>query len=103
MPFLAIGDLAGRAFPPSLELPSDLAGAAGAAGGISGGYHLPFTAVALVLSQGGPRLAVLTCLATVVVAALAGTSSAKLLDQILSLAHTGAAKKPIIAQDPYSF
>src|SRR5262245_42970996 len=94
VPFLAIGDLAGRVFAPSLKIPSDLAGAAGAAGGISGGYHLPFTAVALVLSQGGPRLAVLTCLATLVVAAVAGTGSARLLDRILT---------PTIAEDPYSF
>ena len=103
VPFLAIGDLAGRAFAPYLEIPSDLAGAAGAAGGISGGYHLPFTAVVLVLSQGGPLLAVLTCLATVVVAAFAGTASAKLMDRILSLGRTRAAKKPMFAEDPYSF
>jgi H+/Cl- antiporter ClcA len=103
VPFLAIGDLAGRAFAPSLQIPSDLAGAAGAAGGISGGYHLPFTAVALVLSQGGPHLAVLTCLATVVVAAFAGTASAKLLDRILSLGHTGVGKKLVVGEDPYSF
>ncbi|HKD58877.1 MAG TPA: chloride channel protein [Terracidiphilus sp.] len=102
VPFLAIGDLAGRVFAPSLEIPSDLAGAAGAAGGISGGYHLPFTAVALVLSQGGPSLAVLTCLTTVVVAAFAGTGSAKLLDRILSLGHAAVAE-PIVAEDPYSF
>jgi len=103
VPFLAIGDLAGRAFAPYLQIPSDLAGAAGAAGGISGGYHLPFTAIALVLSQGGPHLAVLTCLATVVVAAFAGTGSAKLLDRILSLRRTGLAKQFMIAEDPYSF
>ncbi len=103
VPFLAIGDLAGRAFAPSLRVPSDLAGAAGAAGGISGGYHLPVTAVALVLSQGGPRLAVLTCLATVLVAALAGTGSAKLLDRILSHVRTVVAKEPTAAEDPYSF
>ena len=102
VPFLAIGDLAGRAFAPYLEIPSDLAGAAGAAAGISGGYHLPLTAAALVLSQGGPRFAVLTSLATVVVAAFAGTGAAKLLDQILSLI-SGVAKKPVIAEDPYSF
>lgn len=101
VPFLAIGDLAGRAFAPYLQTPSDLAGAAGAAGGISGGYHLPITAVALVLSQGGPHLAVLTCLATVVVAAFAGTASAKLLDRILSL--RAVTKRPKIAEDPYSF
>jgi len=79
VPFLAIGDLAGRVFAPSLRLPGDLAGAAGAAGGISGGYHLPFTAVAMVLGQGGPRLAMLTCLATVAVAGLAGEVVASLV------------------------
>ena len=84
VPFLAIGDLGGRVFAPSLEVPADLAGAAGAASGVSGGYHLPFTAVALVLGQGGPHLAMLTCLATVVVAAYAGTGAAFLLDRILA-------------------
>jgi chloride channel protein, CIC family len=103
VPFLAIGDLAGRVFAPSLDIPSDLAGAAGAAGGISGGYHLPFTAAALVLSQGGPWVAVLTCLATVGVAAFVGTGSAKVADRMLTLAHIGVAKRPVIAQDPYSF
>ena len=103
VPFLAIGDLAGRAFAPSLDIPSDLAGAVGAAGGISGGYHLPFTAVALVLGQGGPHLAVVTCLTGVVLAAFAGTGSAKLLDWLLSLAHPGVAEKPMMAEDPYSF
>lgn len=103
VPFLAIGDLAGRAFAPYLQIPSDLAGAAGAAGGISGGYHLPFTAVALVLSQGGPHMAVLTSLATVVVAAFAGTGSARLLDRILSAGYTAFKRKPVIAEDPYSF
>jgi H+/Cl- antiporter ClcA len=103
VPFLAIGDLAGRAFAPYLDVPGDLAGAAGAAGGISGGYHLPLTAIALVLSQGGPLFAVLTCLATVVVAAFAGTGSAKLLDRILSLRRAAIAKTPVIAEDPYSF
>jgi chloride channel protein, CIC family len=84
VPFLAIGDLGGRVFAPSLEIPADLAGAAGAASGISGGYHLPFTAVALVLGQGGPPLAVLTCLATVIVAGYAGKGVASLLDRILA-------------------
>src|SRR5262245_43151291 len=103
VPFLAIGDLAGRVFAPLLDLPNDLAGAAGAAGGISGGYHLPFTAVALVLGQGGAGVAVLTCLATVIVAAVAGTGSAKVLDRILSIARPRVAKTPAIAEDPYSF
>lgn len=84
VPFLAIGDLGGRVFAPSLGLPADLAGAAGAASGISGGYHLPFTAVALVLGQSGPSLAMLTCVATVVVAAYAGKGTALLLDRILA-------------------
>lgn len=79
VPFLAIGDLAGRVFAPVLGVPDDLAGAAGAAGGISGGYHLPFTAVAMVLGQGGPRLAMLTCLATVVVAGFVGRGVASLV------------------------
>ncbi len=79
VPFLAIGDLAGRVFAPSLRVPSDLAGAAGAAGGISGGYHLPITAIVMVLSQGGPLLAILTCFATVVVAGSAGALIARLV------------------------
>jgi len=83
VPFMAIGDLGGRVFAPSLGVPGDLAGAAGAAGGISGGYHLPFTAVALVLGQGGPKLAMLTCLATVAAAGFAGRGSAWLLDRVL--------------------
>jgi H+/Cl- antiporter ClcA len=79
VPFLAIGDLAGRVFAPSLRLPSDLAGAAGAAGGISGGYHLPFAAMAMVLGQGGSHLAMLTCFATVVVAGFVGKFAASLV------------------------
>lgn len=83
VPFLAIGDLGGRVFAVSLGVPSDLAGAAGAAAGISGGYHLPFTAIALALGQGGPVFAMLTCLATVVVAGFAGSGAARLLDRVL--------------------
>ena len=88
VPFLAIGDLAGRVFAPSLHVPDDLAGAAGAAGGISGGYHLPFTAVAMVLGQGGPLFAMLTCFATIVVAGSAGTFVASLVG------HSYIEKKP---------
>jgi H+/Cl- antiporter ClcA len=83
VPFLAIGDLGGRVFAVSLGVPSDLAGAAGAAAGISGGYHLPLTAIALVLGQGGPVFAMLTCLATVVVASYAGAGAAFLTDRVL--------------------
>jgi CIC family chloride channel protein len=72
VPFLAVGDLGGRVFAAALGVPADLAGSSGAASGIAGGYRLPFTAIALVLSQGGPPLATLTCLGTVAVAGLAG-------------------------------
>ena len=37
VPFLAVGDLAGRVFAPGLGVGNNLAGAAGAAGGIAGG------------------------------------------------------------------
>jgi H+/Cl- antiporter ClcA len=99
VPFLTIGDLGGRVFAPSLGLPPDLAGAAGAASGISGGYHLPFTAIALVLGQGGPGLAMLTCLGTVIVAAYAGTGTAFLLDRILARAPH---PHPVVS-DSYTF
>jgi H+/Cl- antiporter ClcA len=82
VPFLAVGDLAGRVFAPGLGVGNDLAGAAGAAGGISGGYHLPWTAVAMVLGVGGPRLATLTCVATVGVAFLAGAGAKALVDKL---------------------
>jgi H+/Cl- antiporter ClcA len=97
VPFLSIGDLGGRVFARSLDIPADLAGAAGAASGISGGYHLPFTAAALILGQGGPPHAVLTCLAAVVVAAYAGRGAALLMDRIL-------ARWPYpVASDSYTF
>lgn len=82
VPFLAIGDVAGRAFAPVFGVPSDLAGAAGAAGGIAGGYRLPFTAAAMVLGLGGPYTATLTCLATVAVATAAGFGAGLVLDRI---------------------
>ena len=55
VPFLAIGDIGGRVFAPGLAIGSDVAGAAGAAAGIAGGYRLPLTAIAMVLGIGGPR------------------------------------------------
>ena len=97
VPFLAIGDLGGRVFAPSLGVPPDLAGAAGAASGISGGYHLPFTALALLLGQGGAPLAVLTGLATVIVAAYVGTGTAFLLDLALR-----RSPHPVVS-DSYTF
>jgi chloride channel protein, CIC family len=87
VPFLAVGDLAGRVFAPALGLPPDLAGSSGAASGIAGGYRLPFTAVALVLCQGGPHLATLTCLATVAVATVAGSGVGSALAWCLGVGH----------------
>jgi H+/Cl- antiporter ClcA len=85
VPFLAIGDIAGRVFAPGLGVGTDLAGAAGAAGGIAGGYRLPITATAMVLGVGGPRLATLTCLATVAIAYAAGAGAASALEKLKGL------------------
>lgn len=85
VPFLAIGDLAGRVFAPGLGVGNDLAGAAGAAGGIAGGYHLPLTAVAMVLGVGGPPLATLTCLATILIAFYAGSGAEAGLEKVQAL------------------
>jgi chloride channel protein, CIC family len=87
VPFLAIGDLGGRVFAPGLGIGNDLAGAAGAAAGISGGYHLPFTAAAMVLGVGGPHFATLTCLATVVTASFVGSGTASFFDRLSRLLH----------------
>lgn len=85
VPFLAIGDIGGRVFAPGLEIGHDLSGAAGAAAGIAGGYRLPFTALAMVLWLGGPRPAQLTCLATVLIAFLAGAGVGSALDRLKGL------------------
>lgn len=84
VPFLAIGDLTGRVFAAPFGIPGDLAGAAGAAAGIAGGYRLPLTAVAMVLGVGGPEGAQLTSLATVVVAALSGLVTARAANALSS-------------------
>lgn len=84
MPFLAIGDLGGRVFAAAFGVPSDLAGAAGAAAGIAGGYRLPLTAMAMVLGVGGPAAATLTCLATVGVASLSGLIALRVTYQLSS-------------------
>jgi H+/Cl- antiporter ClcA len=94
VPFLAVGDLGGRVFAPELGVGADLAGAAGAAAGISGGYHLPITAAAMVLGVGGPHLATLTCLATVVTASLAGSGAASLFDRFTGLLHFRRPSQP---------
>jgi CIC family chloride channel protein len=82
VPFLAVGDIAGRVFAPGLGVGNDLAGAAGAAGGIAGGYRLPLTAVAMVFGVGGPPLATLTCLATVAVAYYAGVGAEAVVEKL---------------------
>ena len=93
VPFLAIGDVAGRTFAPAFDVPSNLAGAAGAAGGIAGGYRLPITAAMLVLGVGGPYSARLTCLATVAVATIAGVGAALALDRLTSRSRSITAAK----------
>jgi chloride channel protein, CIC family len=85
VPFLAIGDIAGRVFAPGLGVGGDLAGAAGAAGGLAGGYRLPLTTVAMVLGNGGPRLSMLTCLATGAVAFIAARGADSVLDYLQKL------------------
>ncbi|AFZ35225.1 Cl- channel voltage-gated family protein [Stanieria cyanosphaera PCC 7437] len=93
VPFLAIGDLSGRVFATAFGIPADLAGAAGAAAGITGGYRLPFTAVAMVLGIGGPSTAKLTCLATVVVAALSGLVTTRAVNTLSSSLFTTLRRK----------
>lgn len=93
VPFLAIGDIAGRAFAPSLGVSGDLAGAAGAAGGIAGGYRLPWTAAVMVIGVGGPYQARLTCLATVGIAAVAGVGAGLVLDRLTSLRPAATARR----------
>lgn len=82
VPFLATGDIGGRVFAPILGIGNDLAGAAGAAAGIAGGYHLPLTAIAMVIGVGGPRLSMLTCLVTVLVAWVVGMAVANGVDRL---------------------
>jgi H+/Cl- antiporter ClcA len=101
VPFLAVGDLGGRVFAHGFGVPDDLAGSAGAASGIAGGYRLPFTAVAVVLGQGGSHLAMLCCLATVLVATVAGTGAASLLDRFLGLRSYIAKRAPPTPREQY--
>lgn len=93
VPFLAIGDLSGRVFATIFGISGDLAGAAGAAAGIAGGYRLPLTAVAMVLGVGGPETAQITCLGTVVIAAFSGLLAARLANQVSSSIRTIGRRK----------
>lgn len=88
VPFLAIGDLSGRVFAAPFGIAADLAGAAGAAAGIAGGYRLPFTAMAMVLGVGGPEGAQLTSMATVLVAALSGLFTARAANALSTLVRS---------------
>lgn len=98
VPFLAIGDITGRVFAELFGVPSDLAGSAGAAAGIAGGYRLPWTAVMMVLGVGGPYAATLTCLATVGVATVSAVISARGLTSVLDwVAHRLQARRPVPA------
>ncbi len=83
VPLLSIGDLAGRALAPGLGVSTELAAAAGAAGSIAGGYRLPLTAIAMVLTVGGPLPARLTCVAAVGFATASGVVAAYLLDRFV--------------------
>jgi H+/Cl- antiporter ClcA len=93
VPFLAVGDLGGRVFAHLFGVPDDLAGSAGAASGIAGGYRLPVTAVAVVLGQGGPNAAMLCCLATIVVATAAGAGAATFFERVLGLGQSYLARR----------
>ncbi len=95
VPFLAIGDLAGRSFAPHLGISGDLAGASGAASGIAGGYRLPWTAVAMVVGIGGPALAVTTSLACVLVATAAGLGTSLGLDRLIKARTARMAQKRV--------
>jgi H+/Cl- antiporter ClcA len=92
VPFLAIGDLTGRVFAEPFALSGDLAGAAGAAAAIAGGYRLPLTAMAMVLGVGGPQGAQFTSLATVVVATLTGWVTARLVNTCTTALREKAAR-----------
>jgi chloride channel protein, CIC family len=87
IPFLAVGDLAGRVFAPVFGVGNDLAGAAGAAGGIAGGYRLPLTAAVMVLGVGGPPRAMLTSLATLAVAFAAAKGIESMFEKLKALRH----------------
>jgi H+/Cl- antiporter ClcA len=90
VPFLAIGDIAGRVFAAPLGVPADLAGAAGAAAGVAGGYRLPITALMMVIGVGGPVAAAVTCAVTVVVATLAAIGVLRVVARVRRSAdHAG--------------
>jgi chloride channel protein, CIC family len=95
VPFLAVGDIAGRVFAPGLDIGTDLAAASGAAAGIAGGYRLPVTAIAMSLGLGGPPSATLTCVATAVIASIVGAGTGAAVDKITKLPYPWK-RRPLI-------
>ena len=98
VPLLSIGDLCGRALAPGLGVSPDLAASAGAAGGVAGGYRLPLTACAMVLTVGGPLSGRLTCAATVLCAVGAAIPVSYLLDRYVL--HRAVTSEPPSAASP---
>jgi chloride channel protein, CIC family len=94
VPFLAIGDIVGRVFAELFGVPPDLAGASGAAAGITGGYRLPWTAVMMVLGVGGPFTSKLTCLAVVGVATIASVGCSRGLTMLKRIVREATARSP---------
>ncbi|MFM9073739.1 MAG: hypothetical protein ACKOOC_10115 [Cyanobium sp.] len=79
-------------FAEPFALSADLAGAAGAAAAIAGGYRLPLTAMAMVLGVGAPQGAQFTSLATVVVALFTGLVTARLVNRCTTALRKKAAR-----------
>src|SRR5262249_23229376 len=98
VPYMAIGDLAGRVFAVALDVPTDLAGAAGAGAGIAGGDRLPRPSGLVGLCQGGARLAPRTCLGTIAVAALASHVVTSAIGGFFGLGWAYIAKKRLKLQ-----
>ena len=80
VPFLAIGDVAGRTLAPRSACRAILPARPALPAASRAATGCRFTAVALVLGLGGPQSATLTCLATVGVATIAGVGAGMALD-----------------------
>jgi H+/Cl- antiporter ClcA len=92
VPFMAVGDLGGRVFSPGLRVPDDcrfLGRGQRHRGGLSPAFHRNGHGS----RPGGPRLAVLTSLASVIVASFAGASVGSLLDRFFSHGQAYIAKR----------
>ena len=89
VPFLAIGDLAGRVFAPGLGVATISPVRPARRAASRAATDLPFTAVAMVLGVGGPRRAMLTCLATVAIAFVAGAVTESALEKFKGISLLG--------------